>query len=142
MRNPDDFEVEALTANRNPERLAEQARALRARFAAVADPDHYPALKEALAGTGIEAACGAEALVEAALRPADWVMAGIVGAAGLAPTLAAIRRGAHRRLRQQGGAGLRRRARHAGGGALRRDPAAGRQRAQRDLAMLRSRPRR
>ena len=40
-RNPDGFEVEALTANRNPERLAEQARALRARFAAIADPDHY-----------------------------------------------------------------------------------------------------
>src|SRR5205823_12170257 len=84
----------ALTAHRNPQRLAEQARALRARFAAIADPDHYPALKEALAGTGIEAACGAEALTEAALRPAEWVMAGIVGAVGLAPTLAAIRRGA------------------------------------------------
>jgi 1-deoxy-D-xylulose-5-phosphate reductoisomerase len=93
-RNPDGFEVEALTANRNPELLAEQARALRARFAAIADPDHYSALKDALAGTGIEAACGAEALTEAALRPAGWVMAGIVGAAGLAPTLAAIRRGA------------------------------------------------
>ena len=94
LRNPDGFQVEALTANRNPQRLAEQARALRARFAAIADPDHYPALKEALAGTGIEPACGADALAEAALRPADWVMAGIVGAAGLAPTLAAIRRGA------------------------------------------------
>ena len=93
LRNPDGFQVEALTANRNPERLAEQARALRVRFAAIADPVHYPALKDALAGTGIEAACGAEALAEAALRPADWVMAGIVGAAGLAPTLAAIRRG-------------------------------------------------
>jgi 1-deoxy-D-xylulose-5-phosphate reductoisomerase len=94
LRNPDGFEVEALTANRNPGRLAEQARALRARFAAIADPVHYSALKDALAGTGIEAACGAEALAEAALRPSDWVMAGIVGAAGLAPTLAAIRRGA------------------------------------------------
>jgi 1-deoxy-D-xylulose-5-phosphate reductoisomerase len=94
LRNPAGFAVEALTANRNPERLAEQACALRARFAAIADPLHFPALKEALAGTGVEAACGAEALTEAALRPADWVMAGIVGAAGLAPTLAAIRRGA------------------------------------------------
>jgi 1-deoxy-D-xylulose-5-phosphate reductoisomerase len=94
LRNPDGFEVEALTANRNPVRLAEQARALRARFAAIADPVHYLALKDALAGTGIEAACGPEALAEAALRPSDWVMAGIVGAAGLAPTLAAIRRGA------------------------------------------------
>jgi 1-deoxy-D-xylulose-5-phosphate reductoisomerase len=93
LRNSQGFEVEAVTANRNPERLAEQARALRARFAAIGDPAHYPALKEALGGSGIEAACGAEALAEAALRPADWVMAGIVGAAGLAPTLAAIRRG-------------------------------------------------
>jgi 1-deoxy-D-xylulose-5-phosphate reductoisomerase len=93
LRNPDGFEVEALTANRNPKRLAEQARAVRARFAAIGDPVYYSALKEALAGTGIEAACGPEALTEAAQRPAEWVMAGIVGAAGLAPTLAAIRRG-------------------------------------------------
>ena len=94
MRNPEGFEVEALTAYRNPQRLAEQARALRARFAAIVNPSHYSALKEALAGSGIQTACGTEALTEAALRPADWVMAGIVGAAGLAPTLAAIRRGA------------------------------------------------
>ena len=94
LRNREAFEVEALTANRNPDRLAEQARALQARFAAIADPAHYPALKQALAGTGIETACGARAVVEAALRPADWVMAAIVGAAGLAPTLAAIQRGA------------------------------------------------
>jgi 1-deoxy-D-xylulose-5-phosphate reductoisomerase len=93
LRNPAAFEVEGLTANQNPARLAEQARALRARFAAIADPVHYPALREALAGTGIETACGAEGIVEAALRPADWVMAAIVGAAGLAPTLAAIQRG-------------------------------------------------
>jgi len=94
LRNAEEFEVEGLTAHRNPVRLAEQARALRARFAAIADPVHYPALKEALAGTGIETACGAQAIVEAALRPADWVMAAIVGAAGLAPTLAAVQRGA------------------------------------------------
>jgi 1-deoxy-D-xylulose-5-phosphate reductoisomerase len=94
LRNPDGFAVEALTANRNPARLAEQARALRARFAVIGDPTHYAALKEALAGSGIEVASGAAALVEAARRPADWVMAGIVGAAGLGPTLAAIRRGA------------------------------------------------
>jgi 1-deoxy-D-xylulose-5-phosphate reductoisomerase len=93
LRNRDDFVVEALTANRNPARLAEQARALRARFAVIGDPLHYAELKEALAGSGIETASGTEALVEAAQRPADWVMAGIVGAAGLAPTLAAIRRG-------------------------------------------------
>ena len=94
QRNPEAFSVEALTANRNAARLAEQARAVRARFAAIADPAHYAALKAALAGSGIETACGAAALIEAAQRPADVVMAGIVGAAGLAPTLAAIRRGA------------------------------------------------
>ena len=95
LRNPEAFEVEGLTANRNPAGLAEQARALRARFAAIANPVHYPALRDALAGTGIETACGAQAIVEAAVRPADWVMAAIVGAAGLAPTLAAIQRGAN-----------------------------------------------
>src|SRR5947208_2844869 len=94
LRNPDGFAVEALTANRNPARLAEQARALRARLAVIGDHAHYAELKEALAGSGIETASGTRALVEAAQRPADWVMAGTVGAAGLGPTLAAIRRGA------------------------------------------------
>ncbi|MGH7046961.1 MAG: 1-deoxy-D-xylulose-5-phosphate reductoisomerase [Stellaceae bacterium] len=94
LRNRQSFAVEALTANRNPIRLAEQARALGARYAAIGDPAHYPALRQALAGTGIATACGAQSLIEAAEHPADWVMAGIVGAAGLAPTLAAIRRGA------------------------------------------------
>jgi 1-deoxy-D-xylulose-5-phosphate reductoisomerase len=93
QRHPDDFTVEALTANRNAALLAEQAKAMGARFAAVADPADYRALKEALAGTGIEAASGRAALVEAAERPADWLMAGIVGAAGLEPTLAAVRCG-------------------------------------------------
>ncbi|MBV9016619.1 MAG: 1-deoxy-D-xylulose-5-phosphate reductoisomerase [Alphaproteobacteria bacterium] len=92
-RNRDTFTVEALTANSNAGLLAEQARALGARFAAVAEPGEYAALKEALAGTGIEVAGGRAALVEACERPADWVMAGIVGAAGLEPTLAAIRQG-------------------------------------------------
>jgi 1-deoxy-D-xylulose-5-phosphate reductoisomerase len=93
LRNRDEFTVEAVTANRNASQLAEQARQLGARFAAVADPAEYGALKEALSGSGIEAASGADALVEAAERPADWVMAGIVGSAGLLPTLAAVRRG-------------------------------------------------
>src|SRR5437762_1583593 len=92
-RNPKLFTVEALTAHRNATLLAEQARALGARFAAVVEPAEYAALKDALAGTGIEAACGRAAVVEAAERPADWVMAGIVGAAGLEPTLAAVRQG-------------------------------------------------
>ncbi len=92
-RHRDEFVIEALTANRNAVLLAEQAKALGARFAAVADPADYPALKEALAGSGIAAASGRAALVEAAERPADWLMAGIVGAAGLEPTLAAVRCG-------------------------------------------------
>jgi len=93
MRNRDRFTVEAVTANRNAISLAEQARTLGARFAAVADPAQYATLRDALAGTGIAVGCGPEALIEAADRPADLVMAGIVGAAGLAPTLTAIRRG-------------------------------------------------
>jgi len=88
------YVVEALVARSNAARLAEQARRLDAKFAVVADERHYRALKEALAGTGIAAAAGPAAVVEAAARPADWVMAAIVGAAGLAPTLEAVRRGA------------------------------------------------
>ncbi len=93
LRNRHEFTVEAVTANRNATLLAEQARQLGARFAAVADPREYQVLKDALAGSGIEAGCGATALIEAAERPADMVMAGIVGSAGLEPTLAAVRRG-------------------------------------------------
>ena len=92
-RNRDAYEVEALTANGNVALLARQARALNAKFAVVADPRKYTALKEALAGTRTEVAAGPEALIAAAERPSDWVMAAIVGAAGLAPTLAAVKRG-------------------------------------------------
>ena len=93
-RNPDRFVVEALTANRNVDMLAAQARRLRPSMAVVADPHAYAALKAALSGTGIEVAAGPEALVAAAERPAQWVMAAIVGAVGLPPILAAARRGA------------------------------------------------
>ncbi|MGE4219286.1 MAG: 1-deoxy-D-xylulose-5-phosphate reductoisomerase [Alphaproteobacteria bacterium] len=93
-RNPDLYEVEALAARRNVEALAVQARRLRPRFVALAEPDGYPQLKEALAGTGIEIATGRDAVVAAAERPSDWVMAAIVGAAGLESTMAAVRRGA------------------------------------------------
>lgn len=93
-RDPERFPVEALTANRNVALLAKQARDLRARLAVVADPAGYAELKDLLSGTGIEVAAGADAVVAAAERPADWVMAAIVGAAGLEPTLAAVRRGA------------------------------------------------
>jgi len=92
-RNPESFEVVALTANSNAEALAAQARLLGAKIAVVADESAYGALKQALAGSGIEAAAGREALIAAAQAPADWVMAAIVGAAGMEPTLAAIRQG-------------------------------------------------
>ena len=92
-RNRNAYEVEALTANRNVTGLAAQAIKLDARMAVVADPDCYSELKSALSGTGIEAAAGHDAVVEAAERPSDWVMAAIVGSAGLRPTLAAVRRG-------------------------------------------------
>jgi 1-deoxy-D-xylulose-5-phosphate reductoisomerase len=90
----DRYRVEAITAHRNAAALAALARELGARFAAVADPDAYGELKSALSGSGIEAAAGPEAIVEAAQRPADWVMAAITGAASLKPTLAAAERGA------------------------------------------------
>jgi 1-deoxy-D-xylulose-5-phosphate reductoisomerase len=94
-RAPESFAVEALTANRNVALLAEQARRLNARLAVVADPACYADLKAALSGTGIKAAAGPQAVTDAAARgEADWVMAAIVGAAGLEPTLAAVRRGA------------------------------------------------
>jgi 1-deoxy-D-xylulose-5-phosphate reductoisomerase len=93
-RQPEAFAIEALTANRNTALLAEQAKALNARLAVVAEPAGYRELKAALAGTGIEVAAGPEAVAEAAARPAEWVMASIVGAAGLKPTLTAVRRGA------------------------------------------------
>lgn len=92
-RHRDRFRVEALTARRSAAELARCAIELGARFAAIADESCYPALKEALAGTGIEAAAGADALVEAAMRPATWVMAAMSGAAGLKPALAAVDRG-------------------------------------------------
>jgi len=92
-RDPDAFEVLALTANADVAKLADAAIAHRARLAVIADARRYGDLKAALAGTGIEAAAGADALVDAATLGADWTMAAIVGCAGLAPTLAAVRQG-------------------------------------------------
>ncbi len=91
---PERYEVVALTGQRNVERLAAAARRHRTELAVVGDPAAYAALKDALAGSGIEVAGGPQGLIEAAERSADWVMAAIVGAAGLEPTLAAVRRGA------------------------------------------------
>jgi 1-deoxy-D-xylulose-5-phosphate reductoisomerase len=93
-RDPEAFVVEALTANGSVKKLAEQALKLRPQLAVVADPAKYQELKAALSGTNIAVAAGPEALVEAARRPADWVMSAIVGAAGLKATLAAVERGA------------------------------------------------
>ncbi|MBI1273906.1 MAG: 1-deoxy-D-xylulose-5-phosphate reductoisomerase [Alphaproteobacteria bacterium] len=93
-RSPGKYRVLALTAWRNVQKLAEQARSLKPEVAVIADPACYDELKAALAGTGVRAAAGPQAVVEAAQMPADWVMAAIVGAAGLPATLAAVRRGA------------------------------------------------
>lgn len=93
-REPDRYRCLALTAHSNVDELAAIARRFRPEVAVVADERHYAALKDALAGSGIEAAAGTDAVTAAAALPADWVMAAIVGAAGLSPTLAAVRRGA------------------------------------------------
>ena len=92
-REPSAYRVIALTAGHNAARLAELAIRHRAELAVIADAYAYPALRQALSGTGIEAGAGEVALMEAASRPADWVMAAIVGAAGLKPTLEAVRQG-------------------------------------------------
>jgi 1-deoxy-D-xylulose-5-phosphate reductoisomerase len=90
---PADFSVVAVTGNDNAAKLAEIARDGGAELAVIANPAAYAALKDALAGTGIEAGTGNAAVVDAASRPADLVIAAIVGAAGLAPTMAAIEAG-------------------------------------------------
>ncbi len=89
----DAYRVVALTGGRNVVRLAQMARALRAELAVCADPSCLPALRDALAGSGVEVAAGDAAIADAADRPADWVMSGIVGAAGLVPGLRALRHG-------------------------------------------------
>jgi 1-deoxy-D-xylulose-5-phosphate reductoisomerase len=93
-RERERYPVEAVTANRNVTALAALAREMGARFAAIGDAAAYGALKAELAGSGIEAGAGETGLVEAAERPAEWVIGAITGAAGLRPTLAAAERGA------------------------------------------------
>jgi 1-deoxy-D-xylulose-5-phosphate reductoisomerase len=90
---PGRYRVEALTANSNVEGLAKLAREFDARFVAVADTARFGELKDALAGSGIECGVGESAIIEAASRPADWLMAAVSGAAGLKPALAAVDRG-------------------------------------------------
>lgn len=92
-RDADRYEVLALTAHNNVDALARVAIFHQAKLAIVTDESCYGALKEALAGTGVEAAAGREALTAGAALGADWTMSAIVGCAGLAPTLAAIRQG-------------------------------------------------
>ena len=92
-REKDKWRVVALTANGNAAELARLAREFSAEIAVVADEASLPALREALAGSGIAAAGGPAALVEAAARPVDMTIAAIVGCAGLEPTMAAIEQG-------------------------------------------------
>ncbi len=92
-REPDKYQVVALTGGRNIAQLAKDARALRAEVAVTAFPEYLGDLQTALAGSGIEATAGEAALIEAADRPADWILSAIVGAAGLAPGLRALQQG-------------------------------------------------
>ncbi len=92
-RDPDSYDVVALTGARNIAQLAQDAIALKADVAITADDTLLDDLRAALTGSGVEAAAGAAAITECATRPADWIMSAIVGAAGLAPGLAALKQG-------------------------------------------------
>ncbi|OZB19840.1 MAG: 1-deoxy-D-xylulose-5-phosphate reductoisomerase [Rhodobacterales bacterium 34-62-10] len=93
-RAPNDYTVVALTGGRNIAQLAADARRLGAELAVTAHDDLLDDLRAALAGSGVQAAAGQAALIEAAARPADWTMSAIVGAAGLAPGMEALKQGA------------------------------------------------
>lgn len=92
-RNRDQFQIAALTAHSSVDKLAAQARKFNPQLAVIADEAQYEALKSALSGSGVDIAAGRSGLMEAAGLQADWVMASIVGAAGLEPTLAALQQG-------------------------------------------------
>jgi 1-deoxy-D-xylulose-5-phosphate reductoisomerase len=92
-RSPEAFEVVALTANCDVDKLAAAAIRTRAKLAVVADASCLNRLREALAGTGIEAAGGPDAVCDAARLDTDWTMAAIVGTAGLKPVMAALEGG-------------------------------------------------
>lgn len=92
-RAPDDYDVVALTGASNIAQLIKDAKDLRADVAVTSDPARYVELRDGLAGTGIEAAAGPDSLIDAAARPADWIMSAIVGAAGLPPGLEALKHG-------------------------------------------------
>lgn len=93
-RDPDAYDVVALTGASNIDRLAKDAKQLKADVAVTADPMRLEDLRAALSGSGVEAAAGHDAMIEAAQRPADWVMSAIVGAAGLQPGICALEQGA------------------------------------------------
>ena len=92
-RDKDAYQVVALTGGKNIDRLAKDVIRLGAEIAVTADESLLTPLRDLLAGSGVEAAAGRAALIEAAARPADWVMSAIVGAAGLAPGLTALEQG-------------------------------------------------
>ncbi len=92
-RSPERFEVVALTAATNVAALADAARRTRARLAVIDDPSLLPELEQRLAKSGCRAATGRDALLEAAAGEAEWVMAAIVGCAGLKPVMAAVEAG-------------------------------------------------
>jgi 1-deoxy-D-xylulose-5-phosphate reductoisomerase len=93
-RNRDCYDVVALTGSQNIQQLVLDAKELGAEVAVTSDLDRFEELRDGLAGTGIEAAAGDAALIEAAARPADWIMSAIVGAAGLRPGFEALKHGA------------------------------------------------
>lgn len=93
LRDPEAFEIVALTAHSDVEGLAKAARATSAKCAVIVDEARFADLKQALAGTGIDVAAGENAVIDAARRGADWTMAAIVGCAGLMPVLAALEGG-------------------------------------------------
>ena len=93
-RNPNAYDVVALTGGGNISKLAQDAVRLGADVAVTAFDDRLDDLRSALAGSGVQVAAGQAALIEAGARPADWVMSAIVGAAGLAPGIEALKQGA------------------------------------------------
>ena len=92
-RMPQTYSVDSLTANKNWQLLAEQAKILKPRYVAISKQQYYQPLKNALNGEDIFIGAGEKAIIEAGDREVDLLMAAIVGIAGLLPTISAIRRG-------------------------------------------------
>lgn len=93
LQSPERYEVQVLTARSNVALLAEQAKSVNAKRVVIENASLYGQLKEALAGTSIEAAAGQQQVIEAARAPCDWLISAIVGAAALAPTMEALKQG-------------------------------------------------